>query len=95
MVQLTDRLIFLLDERAAREGTSRSQVIRDAIVAFFDADRSAAVDRQLVEGYTRMPQSGSYDEDEWGNMATLMAALTADQARSLAAEEAEAGLQPW
>jgi hypothetical protein len=65
------------------------------IVAFFESDRSAAIDRQLVTGYTRMPQGGAYDADEWGNMATLMAALTGDQARSLAAEEREAGLPPW
>ena len=95
MVQLTDDLIAMLDQRAAREGVSRSQVIRDAIVAFLESDRSAAIDRQLVDGYTRMPQGGAYDADEWGNMATLMAALTADQAKSLAAEEREAGLPPW
>jgi predicted transcriptional regulator len=95
MVQLTDELIARLDRRAAQQGVSRSQLIRDAIEAFFESDRSAAIDRQLVDGYTRMPQGGSYDEDEWGNVATLMAALTADQARSLAAEEREAGLPPW
>jgi metal-responsive CopG/Arc/MetJ family transcriptional regulator len=95
MVQLTDDLIAMLDQRAAREGVSRSQVIREAIVAFFESDRSAAIDRQLVDGYTRMPQGGAYDADEWGDMATLMTALTADQARSLAAGEREAGLPPW
>jgi metal-responsive CopG/Arc/MetJ family transcriptional regulator len=95
MVQLTDDLIAMLDQRAAQEGVSRSQVIREAIVAFFESDRSAAIDRQLVDGYTRMPQGGAYDADEWGDMATLMTALTADQARSLAAEEREAELPPW
>ena len=95
MVQLTDDLITMLDQRAAQEGISRSQVIREAIVAFFESDRSAAIDRQLVDGYTRMPQGGAYDADEWGDMATLMTALTADQARSLAAEEREAELPPW
>jgi predicted transcriptional regulator len=70
MVQLTDDLIAMLDQRAAREGVSRSQVIREAIVAFFESDRSAAIDRQLVDGYTRMPQGGAYDADEWGDMAT-------------------------
>jgi predicted transcriptional regulator len=95
MVQLTDDLITMLDQRAAQEGISRSQVIREAIVAFFESDRSAAIDRQLVDGYTRMPQGGAHDADEWGDMATLMTALTADQARSLAAEEREAELPPW
>lgn len=95
MVQLTDELIGMLDRRAAQEGVSRSQVIREAIEAFFEADRSSAVDRQLVDGYSRVPQGSAYDADEWGDLATMMAALTADQARALAAEEREAGLPPW
>jgi predicted transcriptional regulator len=95
MVQLTDDLIAMLDQRAAQEGVSRSQVIREAIVAFFKSDRTAAIDRQIVDGYTRKPQGGEYDADEWGNVASLMAALTADQARSLEPEEREAGLPPW
>ena len=70
-------------QRAAQEGVSRSQVIREAIVAFFKSDRAAAIDRQIVDGYTRKPQGGAYDDDEWGNLASVMAALTADQARSL------------
>lgn len=95
MVQLTDDLVELLDQRATQEGVSRSQVIREAIEAFFRADRSAAIDREIVAGYTRQPQEGEYDADEWGNLATLMAALTGDQMRHLNAEEREAGFEPW
>lgn len=95
MVQLTDDMVAMLDQRAAQEGVSRSQVIREAIVAFFESGRSAAIDRQIVESYNRMPQGGAYDADEWGDMAVLMTALTADQARTLAAEEHEAGMEPW
>ena len=95
MVQLTEDLLALLDQKAAREGVSRSQVIRDAIEAFFEQDHSAAIDRQLVEAYTRMPQGGAYDLDEWGDMANLMATLAAEQARSLTTEEREDGHAPW
>jgi metal-responsive CopG/Arc/MetJ family transcriptional regulator len=95
MVQLTDDLIAMLDRRAAQEGVSRSQLVREAIAAFFESSRSAEIDRQIVDAYAQMPQGGAYDADEWGNVATLMAALTADQARSLTAEEREAGLPPW
>lgn len=95
MVQLTDDLVAMLDQRAAQEGVSRSQVIREAIVAFFESGRSAAIDRQLVDAYTRMPQGGAYDADEWGDMAALMTTLTTDQARAVATEEHEAGLEPW
>lgn len=95
MVQLTDDLVELLDQRATEEGVSRSQVIREAIEAFFRADRSAAIDREIVAGYTRQPQEGEYDADEWGNLATLMSALTGDQMQQLNAEEREAGFEPW
>jgi predicted transcriptional regulator len=95
MVQLTDDLVELLDQRATEEGVSRSQVIREAIEAFFRADRSAAIDREIVAGYRRQPQQGEYDADEWGNLATLMSALTGNQMRQLTAEEREAGFEPW
>jgi predicted transcriptional regulator len=95
MVQLTDDLLELLDERAARMGVSRSQVIRDAIEAYLQSDRAAAIDRQIVEGYTRMPQGGQDDADEWGDLATMMTALTMDQLRQLTADERDSGFQSW
>lgn len=95
MVQLNEDLIELLDHRAARAGVSRSQLIREAIEAFLASDRAAAIDRLIVEGYTRVPQGGEYDADEWGDVDKLMTALTADQMRQLNEEEREAGFERW
>jgi predicted transcriptional regulator len=95
MVQLNDDLIKLLDRRAASDGVSRSQVIREAIEAFLASDRAALIDRQIVKGYTQRPQGGEYDADDWGDLASLMTALTADQMRQLNTEEREAGFEPW
>lgn len=95
MVQLNSELIELLDQRANRAGVSRSQVIREAVEAFLAADREAAVDRQIVDGYTRMPQGGEYDADDWGDVERLMTGLTVDQLRHLDREEREAGHEPW
>lgn len=95
MVQLTEELVTLLDDRAARAGVSRSQVIREAVEAFVHADREAAIDRKIIEGYTRMPQGGEFDADEWGDLGMFMTALTAEQLRQEAADEQAAGLDPW
>jgi metal-responsive CopG/Arc/MetJ family transcriptional regulator len=61
LVQLNDELLALLDERAARSGRSRSQLIREAVEQYVASDRSAAIDRAIVEGYTRIPQ----EADPW------------------------------
>ena len=65
LVQLTDRLLAALDERAARDGVSRSRLIREAVEAYLAADRSAAIDRAIVDGYTRIPP----EEDPWAEAA--------------------------
>lgn len=95
MVQLTDELIELLDQYSVRVGVSRSQVIREAVAAFLAAERSAAIDQEIVDGYTKLPQGGEYDADEWGDIGRLMTTLTADQMRQLNIEEGEAGHDPW
>jgi predicted transcriptional regulator len=95
MVQLNDELIELLDERASHEGVSRSQVIRTAIEAFLATDRASLIDQQIVEGYSRKPQGGEYDADYWGDVASLMTALTVDQMQQLNKEEHAAGFDPW
>lgn len=57
LVQLSDELLRRLDERAAREGRSRSSLIRDAIEAYlFDEDK-ARIDREIIEGYERIPET--------------------------------------
>lgn len=57
MVQLNRTLLELLDARAARDGISRSQLIRDAVESYLDADVAAAALRRVVEGYARMPET--------------------------------------
>lgn len=95
MVQLTDELLHLLDERAAKEGVSRSQVIREAVQAYLTDERRADVDRRIVDSYTRAPQGGKFDVDEWGDLAGYMDALSGEGLRALAEEEREAGDEPW
>jgi metal-responsive CopG/Arc/MetJ family transcriptional regulator len=61
LVQLNEELLRRLDERAAREGRSRSALIRDAIEAYLYDAAKEKIDREIVEGYERIPQT---DEDE-------------------------------
>jgi metal-responsive CopG/Arc/MetJ family transcriptional regulator len=56
LVQLTDELLAQLDSRAAREGRSRSDLIREALSDYLAAGREAEIDRQIVEAYTLRPQ---------------------------------------
>jgi metal-responsive CopG/Arc/MetJ family transcriptional regulator len=55
LVQLTESLLRRLDERAAREGRSRSALIRDAIEAYLYDEEKARIDREIIEGYERIP----------------------------------------
>lgn len=64
LVQLSDELLDRLDAYRAREGRSRSEVVREAIERYLAADREAEIDRLLVEAYTRQPP-----EDVWGDEA--------------------------
>ena len=68
IVQLSDELVALLDERAARRGVSRSQLIRTAIEAYIASDEDAAIDAAIVEGYTRIPPP---DHDPWAEAAAI------------------------
>lgn len=95
MVQLSDELLRLLDRRAAARGVSRSLLIREAIEAFLSADREADIDRRIIEGYTRMPQGGEYDVDEWGDLGQMVTALAAESLRRLEGEERAGGYEPW
>ena len=56
LVQLSDLLLAVLDERAARTGRSRSDLIREAIESYLGDDVEAEIDRQIVQGYERAPQ---------------------------------------
>ena len=64
MVQLNDTLLEVLDQRAIETGRSRSDLIREAIEQYYKEDIEAAIDRAMVEGYTRVP-----DDDEFDGLA--------------------------
>ncbi|MGC1850933.1 MAG: ribbon-helix-helix protein, CopG family [Solirubrobacterales bacterium] len=55
LVQLSDELLRRLDERAAREGRSRSALIRDGIEEYLFDEEEARIDREIREGYERIP----------------------------------------
>ena len=64
LLQLTDELVARLDAYRAREGRSRSEVVRAAIERYLEADREAEIDRLIVDAYTRQPP-----EDLWSDQA--------------------------
>lgn len=64
LVQLTDELVALLDERAAKSGRSRSELIRAAIERYLADDREAAIDAAIVAGYERVPE----EADPWADL---------------------------
>jgi metal-responsive CopG/Arc/MetJ family transcriptional regulator len=61
LVQLNDELLARLDAHRVRERRSRSEVIREAIERYLEADLEAEIDRQIVNAYTRVPQ----EDDPW------------------------------
>jgi predicted transcriptional regulator len=61
LVQLSDELVAALDQRAVAAGRSRSDLIRDAIVRYLRETLAGQVDRDIVEGYRRIPQ----EDDPW------------------------------
>lgn len=73
LVQLSDELLAQLDARVAREGRSRSELIREAVTGYLGDDREADIDRRIVEAYTRKPQ-----EDLLGADATARAMVSAE-----------------
>ncbi|MDQ3725277.1 MAG: ribbon-helix-helix protein, CopG family [Actinomycetota bacterium] len=68
LVQLTGDLLRRLDERAAREGRSRSALIRDAIEAYLHDETKARIDREIIEGYERIPETE--EEMAWAESET-------------------------
>ncbi|MBW3575014.1 MAG: ribbon-helix-helix domain-containing protein [Actinobacteria bacterium] len=92
LVQLSDTLLAMLDQRAARRGVSRSQLIREAVEAHLADDLEAEISRRILAGYEAVPQSTL---DEWGDPSGVAAATARDLHRRLDAEEAEAGQPGW
>lgn len=64
LVQLNDDLLAQLDALRARDGRSRSALVREALEQYLAADRDAEIDRLVVEAYTREPAT-----DIWGEQA--------------------------
>lgn len=60
---LANDLLRQLDERAAREGRSRSALIRDAVESYLHEDEKARINREIIEGYERIPPAD--EEDPW------------------------------
>ncbi|HSS32453.1 MAG TPA: ribbon-helix-helix protein, CopG family [Solirubrobacterales bacterium] len=55
LVQLSQELLDRLDERAARDGRSRSALIRGAIEAYLLDEERDRISREIVAGYERIP----------------------------------------
>ncbi len=70
LVQLSQDLLARLDDYRAREGRSRSEVIREAIEHHLAGDREALTDRLIVEAYTRQPPEDGWSDDAARRMMT-------------------------
>jgi len=92
MVQLSDDLVSLLDEEAARQGVSRSALIRSLLEAALQDDRETAIVRRIVEGYERVPQGAP---DAWGPTLDPGDRATGELLQRLDAEEHAQGLGQW
>ncbi len=62
LVQLDDARIAALDERAASERRSRSDLIREAVDLLLGTGDRAAIDAAIIEGYRRIPPD---EPDYW------------------------------
>lgn len=85
LLQLSDELLVALDRQAQRRRVSRSQVVREAVERYTHDEREAEIDRNIVEGYTRIPQ----EEDPFSDL------LSQENMRALDEEERAAGYEPW
>jgi metal-responsive CopG/Arc/MetJ family transcriptional regulator len=63
LVQLSEDLLARLDSYRAREGRSRSEVIRTAVERYLAEDREVAIDRRIVEAYSRQPPEDAWSDD--------------------------------
>ena len=55
LVQLTEELVAALDFEAEHRRISRSALIREVLEAHLAAKTEAEIDRNIVEGYARIP----------------------------------------
>jgi Arc/MetJ-type ribon-helix-helix transcriptional regulator len=74
--RLADRVLAAVDGLVAQgRYASRTDVVRAALDALISAHERADVDRRMVEGYTRMPQT----DDEVALAAAVTRALIAEE----------------
>lgn len=92
LVQLNETLLAALDQRAARRGISRSQLIREAVEAHLAGDHEAEISRRIIEGYAAIPQAAP---DARGHVAAMTATAAREAHRRLDEEERTAGHDPW
>ena len=74
LIQLDDARLAALDQRAAAEGRSRSELIREAVDLLLATGDPGAIDTAIVAGYTRHPQP---EADAW-TYASAIAAIKAE-----------------
>ena len=55
LIQIDDALLALLDERAAQEGVSRSELLRRFARTMLTEGAEGRLDRAIAEGYRRIP----------------------------------------
>lgn len=92
LVQLSDDLLAALDTEAARRGTSRSALVREAVVTFLREARGDAVTDAIVAGYRRVPPE---TPDGWGDLEAEQRRAEIETLQRLDAEERAAGKRPW
>jgi Arc/MetJ-type ribon-helix-helix transcriptional regulator len=78
-VRELDRLVVTWDDLV-----NRSEVVRLAIAEFIERRRRLEIDRQIIEGYTRVPQG---DVDRWGDVDQQVAGHARSAAQRLDAED--------
>lgn len=62
-VGIAGDLLRRLDERAAREGRSRSALVQDAVKSYLYDEERDRIAREITEGYERIPPTD--EEDPW------------------------------
>lgn len=92
IIQLSDSLVEQLDAEASERGISRSALVREAVERHLAEVSSAAIGRQIVAGYRRIPQ---HQPDEWGDLGLQADTSTLETLQRLDDEEAAAGFSPW
>ena len=67
-IAMSDDLLTRLDEQAAEQGLSRSDLVCKAVEAIVVAPSSDEISRQIVEGYRRIPPD---EDDPWADNTAI------------------------